>query len=264
MAALVGARLHGQAQARLIANSTSYSYYPENGLLKTETHQKAEDNTTYTTTYTYDFLGRLSTRLTRRCITTTYAYVPGSGELQSVSYSPAGTGFQMSYSYDRMGHIQTVIDAAGTRTFHYRASDYQLDYEDLPSLTYGLNCSLNNLYDTHNRLDGHQFITPTSNNSFSSTYAFDSASGLLDIVATPLSTAPFAYTYTPNSHLGNQLHHLCSMAVVRSHQLSNPQYLSPGRKPITEHGHLGCGSSHCELLLFVRWGRSHATGCSLR
>ena len=81
--------------------------------------------------YTYDAIGRLSTRTWARTgdnntpISTVYAYDQNTGELTGVSYSNFSTSNAListpaiTYTYDRLGRQASVIDAVGTRTFTY-------------------------------------------------------------------------------------------------------------------------------------------------
>src|SRR5690606_19473569 len=77
-----------------------------------------------TVTYTYYPDGKLWTRSWARdggAVVTTYRYDERTGQLEQVNY-PSGSGMaNVAIGYTDFGGVQTVTDAAGTRTIVYDA-----------------------------------------------------------------------------------------------------------------------------------------------
>lgn len=100
------------------ADITQWTYDGATGLLNTKTYADSSS-----VGYAYSGGGLLLTRDWAREVgssdplTTTYAYDPNTAELLSVSYDDSTTS--VVYTYDRLGRIATVDDAAGTREFSY-------------------------------------------------------------------------------------------------------------------------------------------------
>jgi RHS repeat-associated protein len=188
-----------------LSNNTRFVYEAETGLLKTN---KYWTGTTFNRVrYTYNQRRDLKTRQWQRDATstykTTYNYKETSGdntgELKEVLYDdPSET--DLSYTYKRSGALASVTDAAGTRSFSYRSSDLQLDYQDLPSTLYGSGLKLGLKYDTVGRLSGYWHGALESSAAVSATYSFDSAKGWLQQIVNPLER--FSYTYLYQSGVG--------------------------------------------------------------
>jgi RHS repeat-associated protein len=90
---------------------TTWLYSPARGFLV----QKL-DATNAGPTYVYKPSGRLLTRTWMRGTTTTYGY-NAAGDLATLDYSDATP--DVTFSYDRQGRTETVVDAAGLRTIGY-------------------------------------------------------------------------------------------------------------------------------------------------
>lgn len=72
------------------------------------------------TSYTYNVNGNLTSRIWARGIVTNYAYSPIDGQLLDVDYGDDTA--DIAYTYNRVGLVSKVIDAAGTRNFSYNAT----------------------------------------------------------------------------------------------------------------------------------------------
>jgi RHS repeat-associated protein len=131
------------------AQDTEWAFDDYTGLLK-----KKYDASRQYTEYTYNTRGQTHQRFWARTvptgpnagqrITTTYAYVAGTGEPQSISYNdgitpgvsylPGGGG----EAYTRLGQPVAVTDATGERSFGYDATKpWRLTGETLSSTFYG-------------------------------------------------------------------------------------------------------------------------------
>jgi RHS repeat-associated protein len=130
------------------ADVTLWTYDNDSGLLLSKTHGYQSDEED-TITYTYTAEGKLQTRTWARLvgqgphpIVTTYVYDADTGELTDIQYRINGQADpatrDVSFTYNRLGQKATVTDAVGTRTFGYRASDLQLDTEDIVAGQNGL------------------------------------------------------------------------------------------------------------------------------
>ncbi|HWA08329.1 MAG TPA: RHS repeat-associated core domain-containing protein [Opitutaceae bacterium] len=189
------------------ADTTTFAYYGDLGLLKSKT-----DAASKATGFTYDALGRMATRTDPRGIVTTYSYDANTGERTDEVYSGTASGAAVDhytsttnthYTYNRAGALATVSDVTGTHTYHYR-SDLQLDQEQLPSL-YGSSRALTYTFATSGvvgRLSGLQLGTTGSPSADqASTYSYTS-NGRLDTVGangSGLTNYAFSYAYTANA-----------------------------------------------------------------
>lgn len=99
------------------ADVTTWVYNEPTGLL-----ERKQDAAAKQVVYTYDSLGRVSTRLWARTAAplTTYSYDPLTGELTGIDYSDSTP--DVTYGYDRGGRQTSITDAAGThaRAFNLR------------------------------------------------------------------------------------------------------------------------------------------------
>lgn len=124
---------------------TTHSYSNATGLLENLT-----DAANRVTSYTYDQLGRLRTRVTpsstagsdtsaTAAVTTKYVYDSKTDELLNVTYTgDGGLTRPLSFIYHRSGAIKTVTQGSDVRTFHYAftggtADTLKLLQEDLPA-----------------------------------------------------------------------------------------------------------------------------------
>ncbi|CAA6690077.1 MULTISPECIES: RHS repeat domain-containing protein [unclassified Lentimonas] len=160
-------------------------------------------------TYDYTTAGRMSVRywarddLSGNPLKTSYVYDSFTGERIAVDY--ADTTPDLGYTFDRMGRLETVSDATGTRSLDYTA-DLRLDHEMLDAAFYGSNSVLTRSYEDGNetnglnrRYAGYDLTNSGGVSSASSaTYGYDSY-GRLNSVADANDT--FTYGYLADSDL---------------------------------------------------------------
>ena len=91
---------------------TTWTYDESSGLVTSKKDAKGKS-----VSYTYSPDGKLLTRTWARGITTTYSYDAATGELLKADYSDATQDIERTYN--RMGNLASVSDAAGARTFTY-------------------------------------------------------------------------------------------------------------------------------------------------
>lgn len=91
---------------------TTWTYDDASGLVIAKT-----DAANHSVHYTYTVDGKLASRTWARGLSTAYSYDAATGKLLSVDYSD--TTPDISYTYNRIGQLATVQDAAGTRVFTY-------------------------------------------------------------------------------------------------------------------------------------------------
>jgi RHS repeat-associated protein len=182
-------------------NKTRYQYFRHNGLLSQHMTMKTTAPAWQTVTYTYNARRNITQRTWDRGPVTTYTYKEAAGnntgELLAVNYSDP-TDTDLAYTYTRLGSLKTATDATGTRNFFYRASDRQIDYEQLPAL-YGASMKIGQDYDAFGRSGGYWFGTAAGVASHRQTYGYAPDSGRLQSVSSALGS--FTYAYLPNSHL---------------------------------------------------------------
>ena len=91
---------------------TTWTYDESSGLVTSKKDAKGKS-----VSYTYSPDGKLLTRTWARGITTTYSYDAATGEFLKADYSDATQDIERTYN--RMGNLASVRDAAGARTFTY-------------------------------------------------------------------------------------------------------------------------------------------------
>lgn len=96
----------------VIGDVTTWTYDPASGVVTTKA-----DAANHSVTYSYTVDGKLASRTWARGIVTNYSYDSATGELLNVDY--ADNTPDITYTYNRLGKLSTVIDAVGTRTFAY-------------------------------------------------------------------------------------------------------------------------------------------------
>ena len=161
------------------ADVTTWSYDASSGLVTSKT-----DAQNHSVSYTYTSDGKLQTRTWARqaagqALVTTYTYDNATGELLKADYSDDTT--DIIRTYDRLGNLSSVSDAAGTRNFTYNS------YFDLTGETLG-NRTLSYTYATSG-VKG-RYTGLTGNHS----YGYD-AYGRLNQINN------VSYSYTANSDL---------------------------------------------------------------
>lgn len=201
------------------ADTTTFYCDPASGLLKTKTDAKGR-----VVTYTYNNRGQTYTReWARRLdpqdsnsahVKATYDYDPSTGELTGITYndsSPTVNGTPaVAYAYTRLGQIDTVTDATGTRDFAYDSlAPWRLSSEALDADYYGGRV-LTRLYETATNSDagvygnkptgtitgrvrGFQLgVTATPARDLQQTFKY---SNLGPLVAVTNGTRDFIYSY---------------------------------------------------------------------
>lgn len=132
--------------------------------------------------YTYTDAGRLETRAWARGVVTTYAY-NDAGDLASVTYSDSTPS--VANTYDRLGRLHTIADAAGVLTRDYASGRLTGEAYTGTGLLSGE--SITRTLDSLHRLSG---LSATSVPSVA--YGYDDASRLAT-VAQGGFTATYAY-----------------------------------------------------------------------
>ena len=180
---------HGNAAGAAV---TTWNYDSQRGWLV----GKLYDNDTGPT-YTYTAAGRLQTRTWARLVggsplVTTYAY-NAVGDRTGIDYS--GSTPDVAFTYDRLGRIATVVDAAGTRTMTY-TDDGQPDTTTYAGgILAGL--ALHAAYDTLGRR-ASLAASQAGEDRATTLYTYDDASRLASVSD---GTRTFTYGYLANSAL---------------------------------------------------------------
>ena len=154
--------------------------------------------------YTYTAGGKPKTRLWARGVLTTYGYDPQAGDLLTTIYSD--TTPAVTNTYDRLGRLQTVLDASGLRTFGYHR-DRTVTEAYGPGLFEGLT-----LVRDYDDLDRQAALSVHSPNEaiYHVTYGYDAASRLDAVISGPDVAR---YTYHPDSDMVHTLTQSHSNAV---------------------------------------------------
>jgi len=177
---------------------TKWHYDNSTGLLTAK-----EDAANQSVTYTYSTGGRLATRTWARLVegnplVTAYNYSPVTGGLLNIDYSDATP--DITYTYDRLGRLNTVEDAVGTRTFAYN-QNLQLESETITGL---YNKVITRTYDTGNVNGRHTGFSLDSD--YNVTYGYE-GHGRFSSVAWDVGDVQgtATYSYLQNSDLLHQL-----------------------------------------------------------
>ena len=102
----------GTAFPSVTGDVTTWTYDESSGLVTSKRDAKGKS-----VSYTYSPDGKLRTRTWARGILTTYSYDAATGELLKADYSDATPDIERTYN--RIGNLASVSDAAGARTFTY-------------------------------------------------------------------------------------------------------------------------------------------------
>ncbi len=182
------------------ADVTHWNYHEATGLLNSKT-----DAASQAVIYAYTADGKLATRTWARGVVTTYAYDEDTAELLHIGYSDDTQG--VTYTYDRLGRVETVRDPAGFRTLAYDPNTLVLttetygDPEINPYVELFLGVVVTRLYEGSGdaypgRFNG--FSVGTSNDPnlyYAARYGYDPNSGRLS-----RATGPGLPTGTGTSH----------------------------------------------------------------
>ena len=101
--------------AGVTGDLTTWTFDEASGVVTAKT-----DASNQSVTYTYTTDGKLNKRTWARGVVTNYLYDTATGELLKVDY--ADDTPDITYTYNRLGQLATVQDAAGTRNFTYNAN----------------------------------------------------------------------------------------------------------------------------------------------
>ena len=189
---------------------TAWSYDEASGLVTAKT-----DANNKSVTYSYTIDGKLATRTWARGIITTYTYSSTTGELLNVDY--ADDTPDITYTYNRLGQLATVQDAAGTRNFVYNAN-FDLIKETINGI---YNRELNRTY-TDTVMKGRP-LSLYIGNILNYSYGYDEY-GRLNKITTPMGD--FNYTRLENSDLIAQ--------VTRPNSITTTWSYEPHRNLITQ------------------------------
>jgi RHS repeat-associated protein len=207
---------------------TTWAFDEATGLLTAKTDAKAEN-----VTYTYTTAGRMEERFWARLngqgnpLKTTYVYDPLTGERTLVDYADGTT--DIAYGFDRIGRLDTVTDAAGSRSFDYNG-DLQLESETIASF-YGTDKRLSRTYETGTPgtnvvgryvgfslgtdadpdadytvcygFDDYGRLNAVTDSNSSYSYGYMTDSNLLASVTSPVHTT--SYSYETNRDLKTQV-----------------------------------------------------------
>ncbi len=159
--------------------------------------------------WAYDAYNRELTHTSPRNLNRTLSYDSKTGEILGRDYSDSTP--DVAYSYTRLGLLNTVTDATGTRTFHHRSSpDYKLSEETLPPGFYGTDLRLRPKYNaSHARLEGMTLgvATGPAPTAFTSThldltYSFESGSARLSSLQSSTRNGAKVHSFSLG-YLGN-------------------------------------------------------------
>ena len=147
---------------------TTWNYDAASGFLTSKVYADSKQ-----TTYTYNPGGQLLTRVWARGVTTTYGY-DNAGTQNSIDYSDSTP--DISFTYNRMGQLASVTDAAGTRTNTYDAN-LRLASSTLP---YILNGNLEYTYDALGRRSSVKLMQDTTE-KLNTAYTYDAMSRIATV-----------------------------------------------------------------------------------
>ncbi len=99
----------------ITADTTSWTYDAASGLVTAKTDAAGKS-----VSYQYDVNGNLTKRIWARGIETSLNYHPATAQLLSINYNDTVTA-PVSFTYNRLGLIAGVSDAAGQRSFSYNS-----------------------------------------------------------------------------------------------------------------------------------------------
>ncbi|MFR9535056.1 MAG: RHS repeat-associated core domain-containing protein [Rikenellaceae bacterium] len=135
------------------ADTTSYSYDAATGFLLSTTYP---DGTAETRLYnTMNLLGHVYNARGADCI---HTYNTLTGDLLKQNYTDDTP--DITYTYNHLGQVTSITDAAGTRTFAYNTYGQMLS--DTTSI-YSTNIQVTESYDEMGRSNGQRFIRGTEN-----------------------------------------------------------------------------------------------------
>jgi RHS repeat-associated protein len=170
---------------------TRWTYHDATGLLTFK-----QDAVNKQVTFTYDPLDRMATRTWARLsggnpLVTTYSYDPVSGDLTGISYSDSTQ--PVTFTYDRGGRQETIIDAAGTHTQTHNAAGQLLSDQTSGGLLDQVTVTVG--YDSLLRRSTLQ-STRNAVTLSSQSYGYDSSSRMETVTS---GSQTVTYAYYPNT-----------------------------------------------------------------
>lgn len=182
------------------ADTTTWAYDGPSGLLTSKT-----DALGRAVRQTYNVRGQTAVRTLARGVTSTYAYSSTTGEMTGIDYSD--TTPDPTFTYTRLGQLDSAADAAGTRDFVYDTSKpWRLSAEALDSF-YGSKV-MTRLYESSGmvgRIDGFQLgSTAGSNSDLETNFSYTSSGRFETLLSgrnSNATTRTFRYGYLAGSRL---------------------------------------------------------------
>ena len=239
------------------ADVTTWSYDASSGLVTSKT-----DAQNHSVSYTYTSDGKLQTRTWARqaagqSLVTTYTYDDATGELLKADYSD-GTP-DIVRTYDRLGNLSSVSDAAGTRNFTYNS------YFDLTGETLG-NRTLSYTYATTGVKGRYTGLTGNHSYGYDAygrlnqinnvSYSYTANSDLLDSVTRP-NEVNSIWTYESHRDLVSSLENQYQTELRSKYAYVNDAL---GRR--TSMSRSGSVFSQSETLSYSYNDRSEVTGAT--
>ena len=206
---------------RADGDTTTWSYDEATGL---ETRKTYADGTHVDKTW--DAFNRLATETNARGIVKTCTYEQARGLLAGISYSDATPG--QSFSYNHLGQLTQITDAAGTRTF--ACNPYGEPETDCLEAN-GLSWQVSELYDGLGRPAGYE-LSAGERRVQQARLSYDGKGRLSALAAEGMET-PFSWTYCEQGGLVEQLAYPNGMTRVNTYEnsrdlLSVIDYRRPG------------------------------------
>ena len=206
---------------RADGDTTTWSYDEATGL---ETRKTYADGTHVDKTW--DAFNRLATETNARGIVKTCTYEQARGLPAGISYSDATPG--QSFSYNHLGQLTQITDAAGTRTF--ACNPYGEPETDCLEAN-GLSWQVSELYDGLGRQAGYE-LSADGRRVQQARLSYD-GKGRLSALAAEGMENPFSWTYCEQGGLVEQLAYPNGMTRVNTYEdsrdlLSVIDYRRPG------------------------------------
>ena len=206
---------------RADGDTTTWSYDEATGL---ETRKTYADGTHVDKTW--DAFNRLATETNARGIVKTCTYEQARGLPAGISYSDATPG--QSFSYNHLGQLTQITDAAGTRTF--ACNPYGEPETDCLEAN-GLSWQVSELYDGLGRQAGYE-LSADGRRVQQARLSYDGKGRLSALAAEGMET-PFSWTYCEQGGLVEQLAYPNGMTRVNTYEnsrdlLSVIDYRRPG------------------------------------
>lgn len=139
-----------------------------------------EDDDGEGVSYIYDWLNRVDQITNARSTIIDYQYYDSTGEFKKKDYSDSTP--DVTFTYDRLGRVASVVDVTGLRTFQYNSTTASnplgLDKEILSQGYYGTSWNLTHKWDTYGRNSGLKMgnsVYPAS--IFETTRSYQSSTG---------------------------------------------------------------------------------------